>query len=333
MGLVILAGCTTGGTLGAPPEGSASGSTGPLTHLTVGLGYIPSVQFAPFYLAAQAGYYRAAGLDVEFQNKIDPDLIVLVGQGVLDIGIGDGTSVVPAVSQGAPIRYVATLYAQSPNVVFAKAGSGITTAADLKGKRIGTPGKFGSNWIHLQALLASAGFGPSDVQIVVYADFGQATALGGGAVDAATGYSNNEPVQLARDGIPVTIVCGPGMVELPGPGLVTGTTTLEQKPAALRAFISATLRAIREVAADPETGLTATFTEVPELAGDREGQLAILQATIALWQSPYTQQHGLGSIDHAAWDKAATYISSLPEHLVVRPVASAELVSDGLLTP
>ena len=26
--------------------------------LTVGLGYIPSVQFAPFYLAEQAGYYR-----------------------------------------------------------------------------------------------------------------------------------------------------------------------------------------------------------------------------------------------------------------------------------
>ena len=36
--------------------------------LTVGLGYIPNVQFAQFYLADQAGYYRDAGLDVTFQN-------------------------------------------------------------------------------------------------------------------------------------------------------------------------------------------------------------------------------------------------------------------------
>src|SRR5687767_4750820 len=42
--------------------------------LSVGLGFIPSVQFAPFYLADQAGYYREAGVDVEFQNRIDPEL-------------------------------------------------------------------------------------------------------------------------------------------------------------------------------------------------------------------------------------------------------------------
>ena len=47
----------------------------------MGLGYIPSVQFAQFYLAQQAGYYADAGLNVMLQNKIDPDLITLVGQG------------------------------------------------------------------------------------------------------------------------------------------------------------------------------------------------------------------------------------------------------------
>ena len=41
--------------------------------------------------------------------------------------------------------------------MIAKAGSGIATAADLKGKKIGIPGKYGSSWIMLQALLQSAG--------------------------------------------------------------------------------------------------------------------------------------------------------------------------------
>ena len=61
-------------------RGPGEPSTTPMS-LKVGLGYIPSVQFAQFYLAQQAGYYREAGLEVTFENKIDPDLITLVGQG------------------------------------------------------------------------------------------------------------------------------------------------------------------------------------------------------------------------------------------------------------
>src|SRR4029079_16854442 len=80
------------------------------TKLTVGLGFIPSVQFAQFYLADQAGYYDAEGLDVTFQNEIDANLVPKVGQGQVDIGISDGTSVIPAVSQDIPIRYIATIY-------------------------------------------------------------------------------------------------------------------------------------------------------------------------------------------------------------------------------
>ena len=45
---------------------SPQGSVVPV-DLSVGLGYIPSVQFAPFYLAEQQGYYDEAGLNIEFQ--------------------------------------------------------------------------------------------------------------------------------------------------------------------------------------------------------------------------------------------------------------------------
>ena len=128
--------CSDGG---ARPSPSAAerGSAAPRlpTKLTVGLGYIPSVQFAPFYLADQKGYYKQAGLEVKFQNKIDPDLVTLVGQGAIDVGISDGTSVIPAVSQGIPVRYIATLYGKFPSIVFAKSSTGITDAADLKGRQ------------------------------------------------------------------------------------------------------------------------------------------------------------------------------------------------------
>ena len=51
----------------------------------------------------------------------------------MDIGLGDGTSVITARSQGIPIRYVATIYADFPSVVVAERHRGITTAADLAG--------------------------------------------------------------------------------------------------------------------------------------------------------------------------------------------------------
>ena len=296
--------------------------------LSVGLGFIPSVQFAPFYLADQAGYYREAGLSVTFQNKVDPDLVALTGQGAIDIGVADGTSVIPAVSQGIPIKYVATIYGTFPSIVFAKQSSGIATAADLRGKKLGIPGKYGSSWIMLQALLQSANLTPADVDIVEFPDFGQATALQQGTVDAATGFANNEPIQLKNAGIDTVSLTVDSIVPLPGPGLVTGTQTLAAKEAALKAFTSATLRAMDDIAADPQTGLDATFALVPDLAQDPALQRQILDATIAQWKNPRTNA-AYGTIDRDGWQQSLDFMGTLG--LVPNPVTVDQLVDDSLL--
>jgi putative riboflavin transport system substrate-binding protein len=296
--------------------------------LTVGLGYIPSVQFAQFYLADQAGYYRDAGLTVTLQNKIDPDLITLLGQGAVDIGSGDGTSVIPAVSQGIPVVYTATIYGTFPAIVVANAASGIRTAADLEGRRIGIPGKYGTSWIQLQALLASAGLAPEDVKIVEFPKFGQVAALQQGAVDAATGFANNEPIALRRAGIEPVVLGVDDSTPLPGPGLVTGTATLAAKRDALAAFTAATLRAMDEIAADPQKGLDATFAAVPDLAADPELQREILDATIATWSNPRTGGP-YGAIDRTAWEESLEFMTGLG--LVPNPVTVDQLVDESLL--
>ncbi|HEU5225976.1 MAG TPA: ABC transporter substrate-binding protein [Actinomycetota bacterium] len=313
----------------APSSSGAAASGGPKTHLTVGLGYIPSVQFAQFYLAQQAGYYAEAGLDVEFQNKIDPDLITLVGSGAIDLGIGDGTSVMPAVSNGIPIKYIATIYGQFPNILFAKASSGIASAADLKGRKIGTPGRYGSGWIFLQALLGTANLTVGDVQIVEYPDFTQRAAVDQGAVDAATGFSNNEPVQMELAGTKATVLHIDDAVPLPGPGLIAGTKTLEDKHDAVAGFVAATLRAMNEIKANPSVGLDAAIKAVPELASDRTGQAAVLAATIDSWIGPLQQTRGLGAIDSEGWKTSIGFMEKLK--LLAKPVTTEELVDSTLL--
>jgi NitT/TauT family transport system substrate-binding protein len=301
-----------------------------LTELIVGLGFIPSVQFAQFYLADEAGYYEEAGLDVTFQNKIDPELITLLAQGAVDIGIADGTSLIPAVSQGIPVVYGATIYGNFPNVVFAPAGMGIETVADLEGRSIGIPGRYGSSWVMLQALLASEGLAVDDVDVVTYSDFGQGVAVAQGQVDAATGFVNNEPVQLAREGVAVEILSVDDVAPLPGPGLAVGVETLETKGAALRAFTAATVRAMEDITVDPQLGLKATFTRVPELAGDPETQLAILEATIEAWNGAHALENGFGSVDRAAWESGLEIMTALPDSVVASPITVDQLITDAL---
>jgi NitT/TauT family transport system substrate-binding protein len=299
------------------------------TPLNVGLGFIPSVQFAPFYRADQAGYYDEAGLDVTFRHGTDYDVVALVGQGELDLGLADGTSVIPAVSNGIPIRYVATIYGRFPSVVFAKTSSGIAEAKDLAGKKLGIPGRFGSSWIMLQAMLRSANLTPDDLDVVEYPDFGQGAAVTQGAVDAATGFVNNEPVQLRLTGEEVTILRVDEITPLPGNGLIVGSGTLESKHDAVAGFIAATLRAMEEIAEAPEVGLEAAVTAVPELASDRDTQAAILDATIEVWRGPVQEAGGLGAIEPADWEASLAFLTDLG--LVPNPVAVDDLIDTGLL--
>lgn len=329
IGLTVVVGCTP-----------AAPTAAPVTRLTVGLGYIPSVQFAQFYRAQEQGYYRDAGLEVTFQNEIDPNLVTLVGQGAVDIGMADGTSVIPAVGQGVPIRYVATIYALFPNVVITPADSGITDAAGLEGRSLGIPGRFGSSWIMLQALLASAGLTVDDVDIRDYPDFGQAVGLQQGQVEAATGFRNNEPVQLELQGFETNVIAIDEITPLPGPGLIVGEAMLSSSSIsaarqrdALRAFIAATLRAMEEIAADPQAGLEDSIAVVPDLANNREGQLAVLEATVEAWQSSYTQQHGPGAIDRDAWATSLDFMrgltdSNIPADLTVDQLVTSELIEE-----
>jgi NitT/TauT family transport system substrate-binding protein len=62
--------------------------------IKVGLGYIPDVQFAPFYLAEVEGLYKAKGLEVEFQHGYAQELYPLLASGKLDFVVGDAEDVV-----------------------------------------------------------------------------------------------------------------------------------------------------------------------------------------------------------------------------------------------
>lgn len=265
------------------------------------LGFQPDVQFAPFYLAQQAGYYADIGLEVSIEYKTGSDLVRLVGDGQAQFGVTDATDVMISRTSGIPVKYVATLYSFFPVALIGSKGTVPTDPAQLAGKRIGTPGKYGSSWHALLALLDAGGLSANDVTIREYPQFNQVEGLLNGDVDLITGFRNNEPLRLAAQGMQTDLLTIEGIAPLPGPGIVVGDALLASDPALVKAFTTATVRALAAIAADPQQGLDAAVVAVPTIASDRATALAVLEATIELWRG--SSATPTGEINADIWSK------------------------------
>jgi len=291
---IVLAACST-----PSPSESGTETDAQLREITLLLGFRPDVQFAPFYVAQQEGYYAAAGLEVTIEHKQAPDVQRLVADGGAEFGVADATDVMIARTSGIPIRYASTLYQSFPVAIIGAAGDAPTEPAELEGRTIGTPGRFGSSWHALLGLLESAGLTEDDITVREYPQFNQVEGLVNGDVDLITGFRNNEPLQLHAQGFDVGVLTVDDFAPLPGPGVIVGDDLLESDPDVVGAFVEATAAAQAAVIDDPDLGFAAAQEAVPAVAEDPEVARAVLDATIELWRGDGFDN---GQVDRELWD-------------------------------
>ncbi len=274
----------------AAPSGTAAN----LRHIRLPMGFTPSVQFAPFYVAVDKGYFAAEGLEIDFDYSFETNGVALVGAGQLPFAVVSGEQVLLARAQSLPVVYVMDWFQKFPVAIIAKAGSGINTPADLRGKRIGTPELAGANFVGLRALLAKVGI-PDSAVTVSNIGFNQAAALQAGQVDAAVVYANNEPIRLAAQGQQLVSINISDYVSLAANGILTNEDTVAKDPALIRAFLRAFAKGLSDSIADPGAAYTISKKYVTNLADDAVEQ-KVLAATIEMWKAPH-----LGLSDPAAW--------------------------------
>ncbi len=283
---------------------TSGGSTSPaaLTKVSIGLGYIPDIQFAPFYVAQSKGYYRDAGLDVTFHHGIVNDLIgsMVLGHDTFVFASGDEELV--ARSKGLKVVDVATVFQKYPVSLIVPANSPIQTLADLKGHTIGEPGPFGSTHVGLLALLYQAHLTPNDVHIQSIG-FTQVAALIGHHVDAVVGYSNNEPLQLQKQGFAVRTFAVSDYQPLVSNGIISTEDTLHNQPQLVQRFVQATLKGLKYVIANPADAVQISKGYIPGM--DPVRAMSVLEATIPLWQSANGQ---LGYNDKATWQAMEQFL-------------------------
>jgi len=279
---------------------SNSGSTNDadaLTKVRLPMGYIANIQYAPFYVAVEKGYFRDAGLDIEFDYKFETDGVALVGSGELPFAVASGEQVLLARAQELPVTYVVAWYQQYPVSVVAKSEMGVLVPQDLKGKKIGLPGLFGANYVGLRALLHEAGMSEEDVTLDSIG-FNQVELLAAGQQDIVVGYAANEPIQLQSLGIAVTEIRVADYVQLASNGVLTSEKVINEDPDLVRAFVGAFLKGLADTIANPDEAFQLSEAHIPDFADlDAGVQKKVLETSIEQWKTDK-----LGYSDPQSWE-------------------------------
>lgn len=220
-------------------------------------GYLPVLGLAPLFVAADKGYFKEEGLDVQLERfDSGSKMIAPLSVGQLDAGLGEaGTALFNGVSKGLDVRAVCgntslnvEEYASVPFVVrkdLVDSGD-ITQPSDLKGKKIAVNVPRGNSEYAIAKVLELGGLTINDVELVPIPFPDIAASLANQAVDAAYLPAPFTEV-VTKDGTAVELY-GKDVEQFQNGVLYFGQRFLDpaNKEVAVR-FLSAYVKALREL--------------------------------------------------------------------------------------
>jgi len=175
-----------------------------LTNVTLQLKWVPQAQFAGYYAAVKEGFYTKEGLNVTLKNggpNIIPEQVVASGQA--QFGVDWLPSLLAARDKGTDLVNVAQVFSRSGMTQLTWKDSGITTIADMKGKKIAN--WLGGNQYELFAALVKNGMNPAKNEgvTIVQQPFDMNLFLNH-QVDSASAMTYNELAQVLESKNPKT---------------------------------------------------------------------------------------------------------------------------------
>ena len=167
-----------------------SASPAAAQKITFTLNWVAGGDHAPYFYAQKMGWYKDAGLDVDFETgRGSAASAQKVGAGSSQMGLSDMAGVLLFRGKGLDLVGIMNVYANSPQGMYWLKSSGIKDVKDLAGKKIGNPAGDGARTMW-PALAQKFGIDPASVTWVNIDANAKLSALKSKAVDATTSFFN-----------------------------------------------------------------------------------------------------------------------------------------------
>ena len=269
---------------------------------------------APFTVALDKGYFKVEGLDVTIDTgNGSRESIPRVASGTYDLGTGDVNSLIRFRDEnpGIDVKAVMVVYDRPPFAIVGRKSKGITSdPSSLVGKKFGAPAADGAyaQWPIFKSV------NKLDDSAMKFENVGfpvREPMLVSGEVDAVFGFSFSVYMNLKSRGVSgddiVIMLMSDHGVELYGNVLMVSPKFMAEKPDAIRGFIRALTKGLRDTVADTATA-TATVTKRNDVA---KAEVEKERLELSLQQNfvtPWVKANGYGGIDNARFAKSIDQI-------------------------
>jgi NitT/TauT family transport system substrate-binding protein len=266
-----------------------------------------------FFLPQDKGYFKTEGLDVTGDDVVAPlDPLTRVASGGYDMGFADINALIRYRDQHptAPVKAVFMTYNKPPYAVVTRKSRGINEPKQIENKKLGAS----ANGAALAQWPLFAKLNQIDVAKVHIETIGipvRAPMLAAGQIDAALGASFQLYVDLKNRGVPVEdivlmLMANYGLT-LYGSAVVVNSKFAAEKPEAVRAFLRAFLKGLKETIRHPAEAVETILKRNDLAKGDVELErlrMAIKDNIV----TPEVKANGLGGIELPRFEQSIDQI-------------------------
>ena len=277
-------------------------AAGDPTKLRFTLDWIPGSVHGPFFIALYRGYYKDEGLDVTIvPGKGSAEVVRQLASGTYDMGYPDINVLIEFNARNPAQHFPEVMigYEQAPASIFVLRKSGITSPQQLAGKTLGAAAN--DSTFKLFPIFAKfAGFDANAVTVKTIDPALREGLLVNGEVDAIAAQMFNAMLSLKAKGIKEDQV-GYFLykdygLDLYSNGLAASRAFLTEHGDAVRGFLRATIKGVRDMAEQPELAVAMAGRFEPLLKSDIERERLQLAMSCCIL-TPNVLKSGFGGVD------------------------------------
>jgi NitT/TauT family transport system substrate-binding protein len=273
--------------------------------MTLAIGYIPHIQFAPLYVGLEKGLYAERQIELNIEYGFGIDIFGLLLQEKIDLGLSDSDQLVLAGAKDLGLVALLQYYQKFPVTIVAKREQ-IHSPEDFRGKRIGTPMVVGTSHIGTELFLRH--YNLQDEVTVEKIGYTQIPSLLSDNIEGAVCFFNNEPIKLRQLGVELSQWDVSEFSDIVGASFITATSLTEKKADALDRFAEATVAAIDYTCQNQDDAIHISLPYLDQQEQPDEAFLKeVLAATCELFESPA----GYGALNLDAYNDSIRTLHDL----------------------